>query len=71
MSPYATPTLLNAVGPDRILYGTDWPQVQAPEVARARRAFDRDPALSDRNRAAINRHNALRLLPGLRDRLES
>jgi predicted TIM-barrel fold metal-dependent hydrolase len=70
LSPYASPTLLNAVGAGRILYGTDWPQVTAPEVAHARRAFDRDPALSDRARAAINRHNALRLLPTLAARLK-
>ncbi|GAA2452406.1 amidohydrolase family protein [Actinomadura vinacea] len=69
LSPYASPTLLNAVGPGRVLYGTDWPQVEAEEVAHARRAFDRDPNLSHRDRTAINRTNALRLLPTVAARL--
>ncbi|MGI5170686.1 amidohydrolase family protein [Spirillospora sp. CA-253888] len=69
LSPYASPTLLNAVGADRVLYGTDWPQVEASEVAHARRAFDRDPNLGHRARAAINRTNALRLLPTVAARL--
>jgi predicted TIM-barrel fold metal-dependent hydrolase len=69
LSPYASPTLLNAVGAGRVLYGTDWPQVEAGEVAHARRAFDRDPNLPARARAAINRANALRLLPTVAARL--
>ncbi|HEX2312201.1 MAG TPA: amidohydrolase family protein [Thermomonospora sp.] len=69
LSPYASPTLLNAVGPGRVLYGTDWPQVEADEVAHARRAFDDDPNLGHRARAAINRTNALRLLPTVAARL--
>ncbi|MFF5259471.1 amidohydrolase family protein [Actinomadura viridis] len=69
MSPYATPTLLNAVGPGRILYGTDWSQIEASEVALARRAFERDPALDDRARAAIGHRNALRLFPAAAARL--
>ncbi|MFI6522270.1 amidohydrolase family protein [Spirillospora sp. NPDC050679] len=69
LSPYASPTLLNAVGAERVLYGTDWPQVEAEEVAHSRRAFDRDPGISHRARAAINRTNALRLLPTVAARL--
>ncbi|MEW2358647.1 amidohydrolase family protein [Spirillospora sp. NPDC029432] len=69
LSPYASPTLLKAAGAGRVLYGTDWPQVNASEVAIARRAFDRDPDLTPRARAAINRHNALRLLPTVAARL--
>ena len=69
VSPYASPTLLGAVGAERVLYGTDWPQVEAHEVAHARRAFDRDPAISPSARAAIDRANALRLLPTVAARL--
>jgi predicted TIM-barrel fold metal-dependent hydrolase len=69
VSPYASPTLLNAVGAGRVLYGTDWPQVEAHEVAHARRAFDQDRNISARDRIAINRTNALRLLPTVASRL--
>ncbi|WP_378300347.1 amidohydrolase family protein [Actinomadura sediminis] len=65
MSPYATPTLLGAVGADRVLFGTDWPANPASEVARETARFDRDPGLNRREHEAIARDNALRLLPGL------
>ena len=69
MSPYATPSLLNAVGADRVLFGTDWPANTAPEVRVNTRDFDRDPGLGDREHRAIGRDNALRLLPGLARRI--
>ncbi|MGH3244485.1 MAG: amidohydrolase family protein, partial [Spirillospora sp.] len=69
MSPYATPSLLGAVGPDRVLYGTDWPANSAREVTLNRVEFDRDPALDRRARRAISRDNALRLFPRLAKRV--
>ncbi|QKW33394.1 amidohydrolase family protein [Actinomadura sp. NAK00032] len=68
-SPYASPTLLNAAGADRVLFGTDWPANSAHEVTLNTRDFDRDPALSRRAHQAITRGNALRLLPNLASRL--
>ncbi|WP_433461582.1 amidohydrolase family protein [Spirillospora sp. CA-128828] len=68
-SPYATPTLLAAAGAGRLLFGTDWPQVVRPEVDRTTALLDRDPSLSRRAHAAVNRENALRLLPALARRL--
>ncbi|WP_242893447.1 amidohydrolase family protein [Actinomadura litoris] len=68
-SPYSTPTLLAAAGHRQLLFGTDWPQVLAPEVALATEMLDRDPALNGRAHAAVNRGNALRLLPTLAKRL--
>jgi predicted TIM-barrel fold metal-dependent hydrolase len=65
MSPYATPSLLGAVGAERVLFGTDWPANSAREVALNTSAFDRDPALHGRDRAAVERGNALRLFPRL------
>ncbi|MEU6036087.1 amidohydrolase family protein [Actinomadura sp. NPDC047616] len=65
MSPYATPTLLGAVGADRVLFGTDWPANSAREVARNTADFDRDPGVDRRAHQAIARDNALRLLPRL------
>ncbi|MBL7520652.1 amidohydrolase [Frankia sp. CNm7] len=68
-SPYATPTLLAAADPARILYGTDWPARPAQEVAAVTNALDTDPSLDRRTRQRINRDNALRLFPRLAARL--
>ncbi|MEO3827575.1 amidohydrolase family protein [Actinomadura sp. B10D3] len=68
-SPYATPTLLAAAGAGRLLFGTDWPQIDRPEVDRTVALLDRDPSLTRRARAAVDRENALRLLPTLARRL--
>ncbi|MGO4417884.1 amidohydrolase family protein [Streptomyces sp. MCAF7] len=69
LSPYATPTLLAAADPTRILYGSDWPARPAREVGAITVDFDRDPALDHRAPRRINRDNALRLLPRLAARL--
>ncbi|MES4901656.1 MULTISPECIES: amidohydrolase family protein [unclassified Streptomyces] len=69
LSPYATPTLLAAADPTRVLYGTDWPARPAGEVRAITADFDHDPALDPRARRRINRDNALRLLPRLAARL--
>ncbi len=69
MSPYATPSLLGAAGAERVLFGTDWPANSAREVALNTTALDQDPALDDRAYRAVNRGNALRLLPRLSARL--
>ncbi|MFY1678901.1 MULTISPECIES: amidohydrolase family protein [unclassified Streptomyces] len=66
MSPSATPTLLATVDPERIVFGTDWPPTPAWVVAdTVAPALDADPALSPRQLRAVNRDNALRLLPAL------
>lgn len=66
MSPCSTPTLLAAVDPGRILFGTDWPPTPAHVVSGvATPALDSDPMLSESQLRGINRENALRLLPAL------
>jgi predicted TIM-barrel fold metal-dependent hydrolase len=66
MSPSATPTLLAAVDPSRILYGSDWPPTPAHLVTGVTApALDNDPALDEVQRRRINRDNACRLLPAL------
>ncbi|WFE29236.1 amidohydrolase family protein [Solwaraspora sp. WMMD791] len=66
-APSGLPSLLAAVGPDRILYGTDWSAAPEPVVAAGGRAIDRQlAALDPAARAAIERDNALRLFPRLR-----
>lgn len=65
MSPHSTPTLLAVVDPTHLHYGSDWPAMPADEVRRAAAALDTDPALTSALRRGINRHNPLRLFPGL------
>lgn len=69
MSPYATPSLLAAVGSTQLLFGTDFAARSAGEVGAVTAALDRDPHLDRHTRRAIDRSNALRLLPRLAERL--
>jgi predicted TIM-barrel fold metal-dependent hydrolase len=69
--PSALPSLLAAADPGRILYGSDWSGVPASVVEHAIRAFDDAAVLDEPNRQAINRGNALSLLPGLASRLST
>ncbi len=69
MSPYSTPTLLAAIGTERILYGSDYNAVPAETALAGRDAFRADPALSTPARRRIARDNALTLFPSLAARL--
>jgi len=69
--PSALPSLLAAADPSRILYGTDWSGVPASVVEHATRALDETAVLDDPTRRAINRGNALGLLPRLARRLST
>jgi predicted TIM-barrel fold metal-dependent hydrolase len=68
MAPSSTPSLVAAVDPARILYATDWPACSATIIEAAGSALDTDGALDDEQRGAINRANALRLMPALANR---
>lgn len=64
MSPAGT--LLATADPARILFGSDWPACPADMVADiAVPALAADPALTPALRRAVNRENALRLMPRL------
>ncbi|MCJ0867914.1 amidohydrolase family protein [Streptomyces sp. AP-93] len=64
MSPAGT--LLAMAAPDRILFGSDWPACPAEMVTDiALPALAGDPALTPAHHRAINRDNALRLMPAL------
>ncbi|MET9856552.1 amidohydrolase family protein [Streptomyces sp. NPDC006450] len=64
MSPAGT--LLAMAAPDRILFGSDWPACPADMVTDiALPALAGDPALTPAHHRAINRDNALRLMPSL------
>jgi predicted TIM-barrel fold metal-dependent hydrolase len=67
--PSVLPSLLAAVDPDHILFGTDWSGVPASVVEQVTSAFDGAAELDGPTRQAINRDNALGLLPGLASRL--
>lgn len=69
--PSAMPTLLATADPGRILFGTDWSGVPAAVVSQAARDLDEYSGLGDGTRQAINRDNALTLLPGLARRLRA
>ncbi|MER5813111.1 amidohydrolase family protein [Streptomyces sp. NPDC002033] len=59
-------TLLATAAPDRILFGSDWPACPAPMVTDvALPALAADPAFTPQLRRAVNRENALRLMPRL------
>jgi 6-methylsalicylate decarboxylase len=68
-SPYATPSLLAAASPERLLFGTDWNQNTEDGVARYVAALDEDRDLDQGTRRRIYRDNARRLLPDLAARL--
>ncbi|WP_160573544.1 amidohydrolase family protein [Actinomadura physcomitrii] len=61
--------VMAAAGAGRLLFGTDWPQVARPEADGTTALLDRDPSLDRRAHAAVDRGNALRLLPRLARRL--
>lgn len=69
--PSALPSLLATADLSHILYGTDWSGVPAAVVSQATRVLDEFTALGDGVHQAINRGNALDLLPGLASRLNA
>lgn len=68
-SPYATPTLLRAADHSRILYGTDYSMRTAEATRYVTDELARDPLIEPRMHRAIERDNALRLLPSLARRI--
>ncbi|MQA16455.1 MAG: amidohydrolase family protein [Pseudonocardiaceae bacterium] len=65
----ALPSLLSVAGPDRIVFGSDFPFAPSPLPQEFAAAFDTDTSLGDELRRKINRDNATALLgdrPGSR-----
>jgi 6-methylsalicylate decarboxylase len=56
-------TLATVAAPERILYGSDWPFANARIIAEALKDYTADGFLTASQRAAIDRGNALALLP--------
>jgi predicted TIM-barrel fold metal-dependent hydrolase len=68
--PSGLPSLLRSVPVERILFGTDWSAAPADVVAAGVATLDEEwPGLTEAGRAAIDRDNALRLFPRVREKL--
>jgi predicted TIM-barrel fold metal-dependent hydrolase len=68
--PSALPSLLATVGPERVVFGTDWCAVPETAVRTVATALDQPwPQLSGSARERVDRGNALRLFPGVAARL--
>ncbi|MGW1798743.1 amidohydrolase family protein [Streptomyces sp. NPDC001984] len=64
-SPSALPSLLAFARPDRVVFGTNWPFAPEIAVAHFTGEYDRYHGLDTAAHHAINRGNALALLPRL------
>jgi predicted TIM-barrel fold metal-dependent hydrolase len=65
-SPTALPSLLALAQPDHLLYATDWPYAADPIVGAFTGMYERY-SLDDSARASVDRGNAERLFPRLRE----
>jgi len=63
MSPYATAPLLQAALPDKILFGTDWPQVPTEGIAKQVEDMRGDEEMDSALRLKIMSENARALFP--------
>ena len=64
-NPHAVASVLQLVGPERLLYGSDWPALDEADVHSLIQVLDGNPLLQPEDRARIERHNALKLFPRL------
>lgn len=64
-SPYAMPALKALVGPDKILFGSDFPFAPEPVTGMQTRQLQSLECFDDTERSAIYRRNALALFPRL------
>ncbi|MGB8384007.1 MAG: amidohydrolase family protein, partial [Dermatophilaceae bacterium] len=60
-SPHAVASLLQLVGPEHILFGSDWPALDEPDVESLIQALLDNPLLQPSDLARIERQNALEL----------
>ena len=65
-NPHAVASVLQLVGPERLLYGSDWPALDEADVQGLIQVLGGNPLLHPGDRARIERHNALELFPRLR-----
>jgi len=65
-NPHAVASVLQLVGPERLLYGSDWPALDEADVRDLIQVLDGNPLLQPADRARIEWQNALELFPRLR-----
>jgi len=65
-NPHAVASLLQLVGPERLLYGSDWPALDEADVRDLIQVLDGNPLLQPADRARIEWQNAMELFPRLR-----
>jgi predicted TIM-barrel fold metal-dependent hydrolase len=63
-SPAALPSLMHFAQPGHVLFGSDWPFAPDAAVSYFAAQFDKWDGMSEDERAAVNRGNAMRLLNG-------
>jgi len=64
-NPHAVASVLQLVGPERLLYGSDWPALDEADVHNLIELLNSNPLLQPDDRARIERQNALKLFPRL------
>jgi 6-methylsalicylate decarboxylase len=64
-NPHAVASVLQLVGPERLLYGSDWPALDEADVHDLIQVLGDNPLLQPEDRARIERQNALELFPRL------
>ena len=62
-TPQTIACLAGVARPERIVFGTDWPFANAKVIAAALKVYEAAAPIADRQRAAIDRANALSLFP--------
>jgi 6-methylsalicylate decarboxylase len=65
-NPHAVASVLQLVGPERLLYGSDWPALDEADVQGLIQVLAANPLLNPADRARIESQNALELFPRLR-----
>ena len=62
-TPQTMACLAGVARPEQIVFGTDWPFANAKVIAAALKVYEAAAPIADRQRAAIDRANALSLFP--------
>lgn len=62
---HAVASVLQLVGPERLLYGSDWPALEEADVQHLIQVLSSNPLLRPDEQARIERQNALELFPRL------
>lgn len=65
-NPHAVASVLQLVGPERLLYGSDWPALDEADVQSLIQVLGANPLLNPADRARIEWQNAMELFPRLR-----